>query len=305
MPPVFQFQVLGANSATPLPSRYPSSFILNYQETLILIDCGEGAQMKMSEFAIKRSRINYIFISHLHGDHIFGLPGFINSLNLNGRKAALMIYGPVGLKEYIDTIHKLSEAHLNFPVIINEIRFQGYQKLAQLPGLEVYSFPLKHRIPTFGYLFSEIKRELNIRSEAIDEFKLSIEEIRELKKGRIPRRNSVALPVNEILKPPIEKRKFAYCSDTVFDPGIIPFITGANLLYHEATYLQDMQKKAQDRMHSTAKEAATIALRARVKKLIIGHYSSRYRELSGLLEEAQEVFPLTELGIEGSCFDIV
>lgn len=300
----FKLLVLGANSASPMPDRFPSSFVLNYNEELILIDCGEGAQIKMSEFKVPRSKIAHVFISHLHGDHIFGLPGFLHSMNLNGRKDALKIYGPPGLGEFLQNIQKVTESTLNFPIDLREIGSSKYQKIDECFGLEVFSFGLKHRISTLAYKFVEKQLERNIKTESIAKYDLSHEEIRNAKAAKPIFRDHKIIPAEELLLDQKPKRSFAYCSDTMFTPSIVPHITGVHLLYHEATYTHDLVDKAEARMHATARQAAEIAKAARVKNLVIGHYSSRYKDLTPLLDEARAVFLHTEMAIQGTYFTI-
>jgi ribonuclease Z len=295
---------LGANSATPMSHRFPSSFVLNYSDHLYLIDCGEGSQIKMSQFGVKRSRINHIFISHLHGDHIFGLPGFINSLNLNGRKDPLEIFGPVGLQDYLLTIFRLTAAHVSFEIIFHELESPTYQRIAVDGDMEIFAFPLKHRILTFGYLFIERKKEYKLNPLAIDQYQLTVEEMKMAKLGKSINRLDLVIKNEDLTLPKVPDKSFAYCSDTIYDEEIIPYITGANTLYHEATYLHDLADQARQRMHATADEAARIAHMAAVNTLIIGHYSSRYKNLQPLVDEARAVFPNTHLALEGQHYTI-
>ncbi len=300
----FALTVLGANSATPMPGRFPSSFVLNHHETLFLIDCGEGAQIKMSEFGIRRSRIDHVFISHLHGDHIFGLPGFINSYNLNNRTRPLYLYGPAGLSQFVNHIIDSTRARLSFELVFEEIQGKQYRKILDLPLLEVFAFPLVHRMPTYAYKFVEKHKPLNIRPEAIEKWSMSFAEIQEVKSGGDLLRNGQVITNGQLVLPPANRRSFVYCSDTMFTKTIIPYIQGCDLMYHEATYLHDLAKKARERMHSTAYEAAEIASLGRVKSLLIGHYSSRYKDLQPLLEEARSVFEHSYLATEGSVHHI-
>lgn len=300
----FELLVLGANSATPLPNRFSSSFVLNHNEHLYLIDCGEGAQIKMSEYQVKRSKINHIFISHLHGDHIFGLPGFINSYCLNGRKSPLQLYGPTGIKQYIDGICATTGAYFPFELIIHEIEEEKYQLIGEIDDLLVYAFPLQHRIPTFGYKFVEKEKSLNILSDAIQKYELTVDEIKQVKRGEDIIKCGDTIVNTEITYQKEACRTFAYCSDTVYTPSIVPFIMNADMIYHEATYLHELADKAAERMHSTAQQAAQIANEAEIGKLIIGHYSTRYRNPKVLLEEAQLTFKNTFLALQGECITV-
>ena len=304
MPTSFSFQVLGANSATPMPDRYPSCFILEYDGDLIVVDCGEGAQMKMSEYKVRRSKVSHVFISHLHGDHVFGLPGLLNSFSLNDRRQDLHLYGPVGLKRYIEGVLTATYARASYEVFIHEIDSAGAIDIPTLAHLQVSAMPLIHRIPTWGYRFDEIRAEINVKVDAIRTFELTIEEIIALKSGGSVFRNGQVVPHDRLIVPPKAPRSFAYCSDTIYDPDIVPLISGVDLLYHEATFMHDLVEKAHERMHATAREAAQIAAHAKAGRLIIGHYSSRYRDLRPLLEEAQAVFASSSLAIQGEIFDV-
>lgn len=302
--PDFYFQVLGANSAVPYADRFPSSFVLGYKDHLHLIDCGEGSQMKMAEFGVRKHRINHIFISHLHGDHLFGLPGFINSLSLNGRTRPLYIVAPRGIEDYLSQIFKITGGHVSYDIIFTELTGDSCINLGEHNGLQVTAFPLMHRIPTFGYLFCEVIDTLNINPTAIDSYDLSIAEIRMAKRGEVIKRRDREIRPEEITFPPKRPRSFAYCSDTQFHLPIVDHIRGADLLYHEATYLEESADKALQHMHSTAIQAATIAKQASVKKLLIGHYSSRYESLTPLANEAITVFQDTEVAIQGTVHEI-
>lgn len=296
--------VLGANSAQPIPGRFSSSFVLIHNDHRFLIDAGEGCQIKMGQFKVKRSRISDVFISHLHGDHLYGLPGFITSLNLNQRKDPLHVWGPIGIKKYLNTIQEVSSIHMNFDLVITEIDNLKPKKITGYDGLEVVAFPMKHRIPTYGYLFREVRKDLNIRPEQVDHLNLTIEEIRKIKAGGDITRSGQVIK-NEVLT--YQKgvpRSFAYCSDTIYDESLVNIIRGVDVLYHEATYTEEFRDKAAERMHSTSREAALIAKKAKVNRLLIGHYSSRYGDLSPLLSEAQEVFEKTMLATEGVVINI-
>ncbi len=301
----FELLVLGANSATPLPDRFPSCFVLNHDNHLFIIDCGEGAQIKMSQYKVKRSRVNHIFISHMHGDHIFGLPGLINSFNLNGRQNPLTIFGPFGLKNYIHNTLASTQARLTFELKIVELDIEEAEIILALKHLSICAFPLKHRIPTYGYRFEEVNLEKNIEVGVIEKYNLTIEEIKSIKNGHDLIRDNGEILSNDLLtKPDRLKRAFTYCSDTIYDEGIIPYCQNTSTLYHEATYLQELEDLAEKRFHSTAQQAAQIASQSNAAQLIIGHYSSRYKELNPLLQEAKEVFDNTQLAIEGRSYSI-
>ena len=301
----FELTILGCSSATPMKGRYLSSQVLNIRNNFFLIDCGEGAQFRMLDFNIPKSKIDHIFISHLHGDHIFGLPGLIGTYNLNNRLKPLNIYGPVGLKEFIGNILENTSVFLNFELNINILNHNKSAVAFEDDNVKATAFPLKHRVPTLGYKFEEKSRLKNIRVEKIKEYNLNYNQIRAAKYG-----NDVVLEGGEVIQnsiltlPPKHLRSFAYCSDTVYDESIVAYIRDVDLLYHESTYLSYMQEKAKARWHSTAVEAAKIAKKANVKKLILGHYSTRYHDLSPLLAEAKSIFNNTELGMDGKKFKL-
>lgn len=300
----FELLVLGANSATPLHNRFPSCFVLNHNEAMFIIDCGEGAQIKMSQYKVKGTKVDHIFISHLHGDHIFGLPGLINSYNLNRRTNTLTVFGPVGIKGYILNVLQATGAKLNYPLKFVELDSQSHTEIVAFKNLRVSAFPLKHRIATYGYRFDEIILSKNIDPAAINRYKLTIEEIKKVKLGEDLNRDGRVILNKELTVPNKPARAFAYCSDTIYDIDIVPYINKATTIYHEATYLHELKELAKERYHSTAYEAADIADRAQVNKLLIGHYSSRYKNLEPLLDEARSKFKNTHLALEGLVFDV-
>jgi ribonuclease Z len=301
----FELTILGANSAIPTDDRFPSSQVLNVQENLYLIDCGEGTQIQLSNFHIKRSKINQIFISHLHGDHIYGIFGLLTSFNHFGRTNPLEIFCPAGLDEVVQKILDLANAKLSYPLKFIDLNTTVYQKIFEDEVLEVFSIPLKHRIPTSGFLFKEKAHLRNIRPDAIDEYNLQTKQIQQAKRGNnIQLDNGRTIRNEEICYPPKKRRTYAYCSDTIYDEKIIPWITKVDMLYHETTYTHDLAEKARERMHATAKEAALIASKANVGVLITGHYSSRYKDLTEIIEEAKSIFPHSLLGREGQKYSV-
>jgi ribonuclease Z len=296
----FEVTILGNNSAFPAQGRNPSAQVVNYNDELFLVDCGEGTQIRMSQYGVKRARINHIFISHLHGDHVFGLPGLINSYQHLTRKSPLHIYGPAGVRQMIETVLRLSKSMIHFDIVFHELHQEEKQKIFESKLLRVYTFPLKHRVPTFGYLFQERVQPGGMNKDIIEKYNLSVQEIKALKAGDdVTLEDNRIVRTAEALDPPPQPRSFAYCSDTIFDKEIVPWIEHATLLYHEATFLHGIERKARESMHSTALQAGTIAHLANVGKLLIGHFSSRYDDLSPLREEAQEIFMNTEIAEEG------
>jgi ribonuclease Z len=302
--PDFYFQTLGANSAVPTADRFPSSFILSHKDKMCLIDCGEGAQIKMSEFHVKRKKIDHIFISHLHGDHIFGLPGLVNSFSLRGREKRLSITGPEGIKDYLNHTLEITKSHLPFEIVFRELEGNNANDLGRINDFQVMALPLIHRVPTYGYRFTEVIEGRNIDPKAIAKYEMGIPEIKGAKQGITIHRPGITIDIDEITLPAKKPRSFAYCSDTIYNVDIVPAIRGVDLLYHEATYLHESQLKAQKYMHSTAQEAAEIAKKAGVGKLLIGHYSSRYKRLQLLEEEARSTFENSQVALQGEIHTI-
>lgn len=300
-----ELKILGSNSAIPSHNRNPTSQLLSYHSNAYLIDCGEGTQMRMSQYKVKRSKIKHIFISHLHGDHIFGLPGLITSYALSSREEDLHIHGPIGLKKFIETMLEISESHLTYKLYINELEANSRKLVLEDKYLNIYAFPLQHRIATVGYRFDEKQAPVKLDTQLIEQHQLEGNQIKQLREGsKIKSVDGSTLEFADILLPSKRARSYSYCSDTVYDETIVPHIAESSLLYHEATYLDEMRDQAKERMHSTALEAAKIADLAKVNQLIIGHYSSRYSDLSPLLSEAQSQFPNTKLAIEGETHEI-
>ena len=301
----FELTILGCNSAIPTNDRKPTAQLLNVAERFFLIDCGEGTQLQLRKYKIRMQSIQHIFISHLHGDHYFGLIGFISTMHLLGRVKELNIYAPAELKEIIYIQLLASKTELRFPLFFHEFGFDEPELLIESNDLIVQTIPLSHSLPCCGFLFKEKNKPRRMRKDKIEQYKIPIEEVPNIKAG-----GDYLLPdgklINhiELTRPAQLSRSFAFCSDTSYNEEIIPQINGVDILYHEATFLDELKERARQTMHSTAKEAATIAKKARVGKLIIGHYSQRYYDLDPLLNEAQEIFPETFLAIEGKIFDV-
>ena len=301
----FRLKILGANSATPAYGRHQTSQLLNLENHYFLIDCGEGTQMQLIKYRAKVSRIRHIFISHLHGDHIFGLIGLINTMNLNGRTDDLHIYGPHNLQYIITVTLRHTSTSLNFRIHFTTVDSERSYLLYHNDRLKVYSIPMDHGIACSGFLFVEKEKERRINKERLPD-DLSVEEILELKRGKdiFYADGSLRYANDELTLPPRKSRSYAYCADTRYREEIMDIVRGVDLLYHEATFMHDQAEKARQRYHSTTIEAATLAMKAEVGNLIIGHYSSRYRELQPLLQEAQTVFPETLLAEEGKDYYI-
>lgn len=301
----FSLTILGCNSAIPAHGRFPSSQVLNIRGNLLLIDCGEGTQMRMAEFQVKRSRIEQIFISHLHGDHIFGLAGLLTSYSLLKRTTPLTVFAPAGLEEIIDLQFRLSQTVPTYPLHFHTIDTEKHQRILDHPDFRVYTIPLKHRIPTAGFLFREKEQERSMIPEMIGKYNIPFQRIPALKKGEdLELPDGRVIPNETLTNPPPRPRSYAYCSDTAYTDSILPIIRGVDLLYHETTFDASMEEYARITLHSTTTQAARVADQAGVGKLITGHYSTRYKDLHPLLEEARSVFPATELGYDGAVFEL-
>ena len=289
--------ILGYNSAIPTVKSAPTAQFLEMEERCFLIDCGEGTQVQLRKAKAKFSKINHIFISHLHGDHVFGLPGLISSFRLLGRETPLHVYGPKGIKEMMETIFRITESHQGFEVVFHELSSKKSEKVFEDNRVEVFTIPLDHRIYCNGYLFKEKPKERHLNMQEISKYpEIEICDYHNLKRGKDIQLSDGYILKNENLTKPAEPSvSYAFCSDTRYLESIIPIIKNVDVLYHEATFLHDLKKMADYTGHSTALEAAKIARKANVKKLILGHFSNRYNDLSVFLNEACEIFPETYL----------
>ena len=289
--------ILGYNSAIPTVKSAPTAQFLEMEERCFLIDCGEGTQVQLRKAKVKFSKINHIFISHLHGDHVFGLPGLISSFRLLGRETPLHVYGPKGIKEMMETIFRITETHQGFEVVFHELSSKKSEKVFEDNRVEVFTIPLDHRIYCNGYLFKEKPKERHLNMQEISKYpEIEICDYHNLKRGKDIQLSDGYILKNENLTKPAEPSvSYAFCSDTRYLESIIPIIKNVDVLYHEATFLHDLKKMADYTGHTTALEAAKIARKANVKKLILGHFSNRYHDLSVFLNEACEIFPETYL----------
>ncbi|MCK4361247.1 MAG: ribonuclease Z [Bacteroidales bacterium] len=301
----FSLTILGSGSAIPTLTRNPSAQLLNVHEKIFLIDCAEGTQLQLKKFKFRLQKIDHIFISHLHGDHFFGLIGLISTLHLLGRKNEMHVYAPAELEEIIDIQFKASGTILRFPLIFHYLHQKTSEIIYEDKNIKLRSFPLNHSIPTWGFVFREKQKERNIRKDFIIEKNIPVTEILKIKKGEdYVDENGKIYKNPEITLNPQEPRSYAYCSDTRYFEPVIPFIKDVDVLFHEATFMQDKVKNAIENFHSTAIEAATIAKKAGVNKLIIGHYSARYKNAELLLSEAKSIFPNTILAEDGLKVDM-
>jgi ribonuclease Z len=301
----FEVTILGSSSATPIFNRNPTSQALNINDRLYLIDCGEGTQQQMLRFDVKASRIDHIFISHLHGDHYLGLVGLLSSLHLNGRIKPLKLFGPAPLKEIIDLQLSYSETTLQYPLDFVATNPAQAETILDNQDITVETIPLDHRIPTTGFIFREKKRLRKLMKEKLERLKIPVEYFTALKKGADYIAEDGTVYKNDTLTTDSNAPKtYAYCSDTMYNANYFEQIKDATLLYHEATFLNNMLDRAAETHHTTALQAADVAVKTNATKLLIGHFSARYKTLNELLEEARSIFPETELAIEGKTFFI-
>jgi ribonuclease Z len=297
--------ILGSSSALPTSERYPSAHVLNVHERLFLIDCGEGTQMQLRRNRLRFAKINHIFISHLHGDHVFGLYGLLSTFSLMGRKIPLNLYAPDNYIYMLDSHLKDFDIHLNFE--INFIPLAGKDPVCILDdkNITVTSFPLRHRITAFGFLFREKSADRNILKEFIELYKIPQSRIPAIKKGSdFITPEGVIIKNEDITVPPPKPLSYAYCSDTKYFRRLSSFVKGVDLLYHEATFAKDLAGLAKTTGHSTTVEAAQTASDAGVGDLIIGHFSARYKNLNPLLEEARSLFPRSYIAVDGQSYEI-
>lgn len=301
----FRITILGSNSAVPAYNRHPSAQVINLREKLYLIDCGEGTQMRMDRLHIRRNRIEQIFISHLHGDHYFGLIGLITSLQLNGRIKPLTIFSPKGLEAIIDIQLKETRKEMSFDLRFVTTDTTKSKVIFENEDVAVSTVPLDHRIECAGFLFAEKQKQPNLLREKIEAYQIPIEQRPLIKEGAdFVTAEGHTIPHSELTKPARKPRSFAYCSDTAYSEPIIDIVKGVDLLYHEATFVNGSEERADLTRHSTAEQAATIAKKAEVKKLIVGHFSAKYKDLHPFLEQAQAVFANSALALEGETFEI-
>lgn len=301
----FQITILGSGSSLPTLVRNPTSQVVNVNENLYLIDCAEGTQVQLRKYKVKFQKINHIFISHLHGDHYLGLIGLIQTMHLLGRKNVLNIYGHPTLWEIIKLHNTASDTYLKYPITFHSLNYDEKKLIHEDSKTKVFSLPLKHRIPTCGFLFEEKERDLTISKTMIENYDIPVIAIKEIKKGKdfITKEGRV-IANSHLTEKPIPPRKYAFCSDTMYFESIIEHIKHFDLLYHEATFLDDLKARAKETYHSTATQAANIAKKAEVKQLMLGHFSVRYKEFEKFLEQAQAVFTETTLAQDGMSINL-
>ncbi|MEO7922127.1 MAG: ribonuclease Z [Chitinophagaceae bacterium] len=300
---MFAVTILGNNSAVPAFDRHPTSQVVTLDGNNYLVDCGEGTQIQLINYRIRRSRISHIFISHLHGDHYFGLVGLVNSLSLLGHQQELHIFGPAALKEIIELQLKVADTQLCYPLHIHPVTEAA--TLLDNEKLTVKCFRTNHRIECFGFSFHEKKRLRKLDPVKAKELEIPSSFYDRLTNGEdYTRKDGSVIKNEEVTLPGEPGKSYAFCADTKYDESLIPHIKGADMIYHETTYLDNLRERAEARFHSTSKQAAELAKKAGVKKLLIGHFSSKYDTLEEFEAEAREVFLETYLALEGVCYEI-
>jgi ribonuclease Z len=296
--------ILGCYAATPRTFTNPTSQVLEIKNRLFLIDCGEGTQVQLRKNKIRFSRINHIFISHLHGDHFFGLVGLVSTFMLLNRTKDLHIYGPKGIKEIINLQLKLSNSWPNFGLFFNELESKESEIIFEDEKVIVKTIPLKHRIYTNGFLFQEKIGERKLDLNAVQNYEIDKCYYQKIKNGKdITLDDGRVIENHKLTFDPIPAKSYAFCSDTAYNESIIPIINEVDVLYHESTFLDSEEVLAGKTMHSTAKEAATIALKANAKQLMMGHYSTRYDSIELFKEQAETIFPNILLADDGKSFE--
>jgi ribonuclease Z len=300
-----QLTILGSSSALPTSERFPSAHVLNVHERLYLIDCGEGTQMQFRKNKMRFGKINHIFISHLHGDHIFGLYGLLSTFSLMGRAASIHLYAPENYHSILLSHLNDFDIHLNYEIDFIPLSGKNPVQILDEKYMTVTAFPLEHRVPSFGFLFKEKPHERNMIKEAIDRYEIPGVRIPAIKKGEdFTTKEGVLIRNEEITIPGPESLSYAYCSDTKYFKKLASYIKGVDLLYHEATFDNSMAELALMTGHSTTADAAKVAEKSGAKALIIGHFSARYRDVHQLVEESRTIFPRTFPAIDGQTYDI-
>lgn len=295
---MFGVTILGNNSAIPAYDRHPTAQLITLNDQQFLIDCGEGTQMQMSHYRIRRSKINYIFISHLHGDHYFGLPGLLTSYGLLSREQDLHVYAPAPLKEILDMQFSVADSKFPFSLYVHPIEEEGM--LVETEKFSVECFRVFHRIECWGFIIREKKKPRKLEPVMALKYEIPTAYFEKLKEGHDYENKNGDIIKNEWVTTPASPcRSYAYTADTIYTESIAEKVKNVSLLYHETTYLKALEARAASRFHSTTVQAACIAKMAFVKRLIIGHFSSKYERLDQFLTEASEVFPNTELALEG------
>lgn len=300
-----ELTILGASSAIPLVNRNPTAQFLTICNRHFLIDCGEGTQVRIRENGIGFGRIDHILISHLHGDHFFGLAPLLSTLHLLDRNKEINIYGPKGLKEVVNAQIKAQGSWLKFPILFHELNFEGEHYIFEDDMIRIKSFPLNHGINCWGFLFEEKDLPRKMKAEAIEKYSIPVSEIKQIKKGADwTDEDGNLIPNSQLTLDAPKSLSYAFCTDTSPTDDLIEYVDSPDLLYHEATFLDKHKERAAQTFHSTSYQAAEVAKSVNARQLMIGHYSARYTEFDGLLEESREIFPNTILAQEGKTYVI-
>ncbi|GAA4011401.1 ribonuclease Z [Hymenobacter fastidiosus] len=301
----FELKILGSASATPFLNRHHTAQVLTVGPHSYLLDCGEGTQSRLMEYKVRHQRLNTIFISHLHGDHFFGLFGLLSTMHLQGRTEPVCLFGPAGLDEVLTTQFRCSHTQLSYPLEFTAVDTEQHALVFEDRYLTVHSLPMQHRIPCCGYLFREKPKRRHLDKTRLPAG-LTPAQLHQLVQGDdvVDEQGTVLVRNLDVTTAPSPSRSYAFCSDTLYTESLAELVQEVDLLYHEATFMDDMRERAQTTHHSTARQAGLLARKARAKRLLIGHFSSRYRDLEPLLHEAQAVFGPVELAIEGKVVSI-
>ena len=300
----FELTILGSGGAIPTVQKNPTSQFLNIQDRYFLIDCGEGTQIQLRKYKCKFSKLDHIFISHLHGDHYLGLIGFLSSMNLLGRTREIHLYSPVELQKILDLYKEISGKSFSYDIIFHPLSFNGKDLVYEDKVLKVYSFPVSHSIPCCGFLFKENSFKRKIIKSKIKPYNLNINAIKELKEGKDYYFNNKMIKNEELTIDGPKSRSYAYCADTKYNDAIVKYISNVDLLYHEATFLEDQRERAIKTFHSTAKDAGKIAHKSGALKLLIGHFSARYNDLLLFEEQAKQCFKNSIAVKDGDVYNI-
>ena len=300
----FTLNVLGTASALPTTERYPSAQVLDVRGRLFMIDCGEGAQVRLRKAKVSFLKIEHICLSHIHGDHIFGIFGLLSTMGMLGRSSVLNLYAPKSFRPILDFFMTHFGEGVKYDINFVELEMAEPSVVYENRTVELLAFPLRHRVETFGFIIREKMPPYNVYKEAISRYGLSLAEIGALKRGEDVVREDCVIPHNEAAYLPYEPRSYAYCSDTAPFPELSQWVKGVSLLYHEATYPAEMSEMAEKNFHSTTVDAASLAKEAGVGRLLVGHYSSRFPSVDFYLDELREIFPESYLAKDGDVVEI-
>lgn len=301
----FKVTILGSGSAVPTRDRNPTAQLINLHNTFILADCAEGTQLCLRENSIRLQKVDYILISHLHGDHFFGLPGLISTLHLLGRTKPITIFGPPGLEKAVMGMVEISRSHLRYPLKFMETQTERKELIIEHNTFEIHSFPLLHKVPTTGFLFVEKPKKRVYKPEIGEDYDIPHYWIDRIKQGQdYMDEDGKRVPNRLLTKDPEPPRSYAFCTDTAYFPKIATLIQDVDLMYHEASFLKAEKKRALETRHSTAEDAAQIALVCNAKKLVLGHFSARYTNLEPFLDEAKPFFKNVVLAYDGMVINV-